>query len=141
MPFDPNSLIRPGERRAARKSARRAQQRPLVLTRQEFRQGLARSGRTAGQNFREAARKRMSQGPNAMKGAELQAAVQSAVKGRRYQRSQIKSSHLSPALRALALRRLQAQDVNQLRRGSGQSQLRVRTRAEVVNRRKKLLNK
>jgi hypothetical protein len=134
--FDPNSLIRPGERRASKRKAQKAQAHPLVLTRGEFGQGLHRSGQTAGQNFRAAARKRMSQGPNAMHGAELQAAVQSAVKGRRYQRKQINQSNLSPALRALAKRRLQAHDVNQLRAGTGSAPIRVRTRAEVMKRRR-----
>lgn len=143
MAFDPNSLLRPGERRAGRQRRRRNVQRatrhPLVITRQEFGQGLKRSGRTSGQNFREAARRRLA--ASGMSGAGLEEALASAVRGRRYQRSQINSSNLTAAQKNLAKRRLQAQDVNYLRRQSGSpnAQIRVRTRSEVVRRRRRAL--
>lgn len=143
MPFDPNSLIRPSERRAAkrqrRSNVRHAKRHPDYLTKGEFGQGLKRSGQSAGQNFRAAAKRRMTTGPNAITDqAELQRAIQSAVKGRRYQRSQIASSNLTPAQKALAKRRLQAQDINYNRRATGSQygQIRVRTSSEIKKRRR-----
>lgn len=97
--------LRPGEvRRGSRaeKRLRRNQDRhPYVLTSREFGQGLKRSGRTGGQNFRAAATRRYK--AQGLQGADLMGAVGMAIQNRRQQRSQIRSSGVSAAYKRMAL--------------------------------------